>query len=684
MRSICFPALVLATAWLALEHDAQAAVPRRDYPPLRVELGLSGSTVGLSTVGWVEEDSPILKPVPGESGLEHWVPEAYVPDAPALEGTSLWKKLAGGPDVRVEENHPLLNGLVLTQVLEADEDLWVLRFHCRLENQGSEARNVAWFPVWHGVWELPGGFDWIRSWKALSYDRQDASLTGSDPVELHSRVHSSDSIYGGVNPYWVVGGGTDRLYFAIEWCGGWQAKVQGDGTTLRFDVWLPPEETELTLQPGESIEGPVLHVTPVRERGDTLCRADWLSKRARLARRVFGGPEPQYPLAYNNWYNTRFSFDGDYLRRQLEHIGPYGFDAFVVDAGWYKHVGDWTPDPEKFDAGEFESFMAQLDERGVIPGIWSCPQFVQGERHPMADQPGFYRDFIDGYLVDMAGKDFTGFLNEHVQHLRDAYHAGWWKYDQDFFTGDLSHGRMKNVVAFQNALRTVRRVQPRLIIENCQSGGRMINEFTALLSQTHWLRDGGQNGSKHALSNFRETLGAMDFLFPWGAMRWTNNPHEMLLADEEGMRKYCRSAMGGTWGIVDDLSMIEPALQAILLREIGHYRRLNAFKDGCLYVLYPPERKAEVAGFVFYKPDGSGAAALLLRWDRKGSFDARLPLPFLKEDVKYEVEDVDTLERKTLSERALRENGLPVYFYPDRRSAIVFAEETKPTPAFEE
>ena len=351
---------------------------------------------------------------------------------------------------------------------------------------------------------------------------------------------------------------------------------------------------------------------------------------------------------------------------------PYGFDAFIVDAGWYENVGRWTPDRAKFVPGEFEKLLQGIKSRGIAAGIWTCPQFVHlepGETRPEVDQPGFHEKFIRGELMDLAGSGWTRRLVDHVAELRTKYSADWWKYDQLLFTPRTRAGVMKNVVAFQKALVAVRQANPDLIIENCQSGGRMTNELTVLLDQQQWLRDGGKSGLRHARSNVEEALGAVEFVFPWAALRWTNNPNLLDPADSELLRLYCRSAMAGTWGISADLTKIPDSQRVTILDEIKNYRRLNKLRqDSVLYDVLAPRPQADVARITFYDARASKAAVLVYRWDRQGEFDARVPLTHLAPGARYRVEDVDAKGVE------LTRDAVTVHFTSERMSALIFVE----------
>ncbi|MFH1740019.1 MAG: alpha-galactosidase [bacterium] len=568
----------------------------------------------------------------------------------------------------------------MTWVVELAHSGSLFRMHIRMKNLSNNPKSVEWFPIWTASRNVLGGVERVRWWKSLSFYQEELPCTQDLELNLSSRLHSSDDIQDGVNPYWMLAGPKGRLYFGIEWCGGWKARLTGAENGISFSICLPPEETQLVLEPGESIDGPIVYVFATQETQDTTARRDWMIQRMDLARKLYPAPEPSFPLVWNHWYSIRFAVDADFLRRQVDHLASFGFDAFVVDAGWYEKVGQWIPAAEKFQPGEFESILRSAKKQVNRVGIWTCPQFVSmqdGQIPPEVDQPVFYRKFIDGYLLDFVGCDFTTLLRTHVAFLRDRYKIDWWKYDQDLFVDHTRAGVMKNVIAFQDALKAVRKDHPGLFIENCQSGGRMTNELTLLACQTQWLRDGGNNGLEHARQNIDVALGAMEFVFPWEACRWTNNISRMDSEDEELIRFYCRSAMAGTWGIVDDLPELSEQHRKVIFKEIQDYRRLNAIKFDCLYNLILPKEKADYAGVVFYDAQGTKAGILLYRWDGDASIRDRLPLQFLDSGKRYRIENVDTNWIGIGEGGDLITEGLHVFMESDQLSVMYFVEATE-------
>jgi len=608
-------------------------------------------------------------------GFEAWVPSDLVPTDRAA---APWRQVDHPVFLQAETTRSLAHGLEMTWEVQLAKEGSSFRTRVDLTNTGNAPVAVEWFPGWNATWRLRG-MRTVRRWKSLSYLPVEEELTSNKEIALSSRLHSSDNITeGGTYPYWVVNCEKNRqVRFSLSWCGGWNATLKREEEGLAFEVHLPPNETQLVLAPGESVIGPPMTVAFLFGANERENRAAWMRQRAELAGQLYGGPGPSYPLVYNHWYETRFGVDGDFLKRQVGAMTPYGFDAFVVDAGWYQAVGQWSPHQDKFGEGEFEAIMESVKDRAVTPGIWSCPQFVHASEEALpgeVDRPGLYRSFIDGYLLDMAGTDFTTSLLEHVRTLQARYSAGWWKYDQDFFTAQTRHGVMKNVIAFQDALVAVRKAEPDLVIESCQSGGRMINDLTMLATQTQWLRDDGSSGIPHIRRNIAVGLRSLEFVFPWQAGRWTNRPNDMYPNNDEVTRYLCRSAMMGTWGIVADLDKIHRAQRAVILREIRYYRRLNRLKTDYLYDLELPLDGIPVAGVTYYTADGTAAGTLLYRWDGEGALEDQLVLDGLDATRRYSVTDVDTGDRWEMTGKDLEQEGLRILFPETRFSALVFVE----------
>jgi alpha-galactosidase len=608
-------------------------------------------------------------------GLASWVPERFISDH--MHGPVFWRLTSDANFLRGEATRTLPGGLRVTWVAELAKEGSLFRLHVRMKNIGKEAMDIEWFPAWVVTLDLGGGNTYARWWRALSFKHGEDVLKTVDRVKLGSRLHSSDDEENGANPYWLVGGNNGQIYFGVEWCGGWEAKIRDAGGNASISVRLPQDETQLVLAPGDLIDGPAVLVVPTREQDDISNRRSWMSQRLGLAQSLYPGPSPSFPLTYNHWYSIQFDVDSAFLRRQIGAMDPYGFDAFIVDAGWYEKVGEWNPAATKFQDGEFEEILLDISARGVTPGLWSCPQFISTTEEVLPeelDDPPHFEPFIGGYSLDLANSDFSSILQGHVGELRERYSIGWWKYDQPLFREESRGGAMKNVVAYQDALRNVRKANPDLSIEGCLNGGRMINELTQLLTQTMWIRDGSKKGLAHARQNLEVGLGALEFMFPWSVSRWTSNLDDLDPEDVELTKLYCRSAMMGVWGISSDLSRIGEDQQRIIVKEIQRYRLLNAIKQDFLYEVRPPENGAETAGVTYYSADQRKAGVLLYRYDREGAFTPKVRFWNLQPATTYQVRDVDLGTKTRMTGKNLMKKGVSVSFSSERQSAMLFLD----------
>ena len=674
-----FKTLAMGLAWmvgLALAGHAQTLTS----DTVVLQLGISPQGIPVIEEGvWLATGQKAFRDLGTPDGLGAWVDAAMIPSTPTAP--AVWNITEGDGIATAEASRELNNKMRITWIVELPERGQLFRLHIRMSNGGKKARAVERFPAWSASWDVGGQSQRARWWRSLEYNRIEQALDAGSKIQLGSRLHSSDDADGGVNPYWVVGGPNNRIYFGLEWCGGWSAGLDGLAEGFSFSVGLPPDETQLILNKGEAIDGPALLVTPTPGADDSDNRAFWMRQRRALARLLYTSPRPSFPLSYNHWYAARRQVDGDFLNQQIAAMSPYSFDAFIIDAGWFGD-GRWKPDSAKFGPGQMTEMLASLKANGIQPGLWSSPQYIS-EASTSAlsiEQPPVFSRFIDGFLVDMSGSDFAEHLAGHVQKLRTKYSMDYWKYDQPFFTDHSRAGEMKNVVGFQNAVRAVRNANPDLTIENCQLGGRMINEFTLLATQATWLRDAGNNGLEDPRVNIQVALNALEFVFPWAALRFTINLDRMDQSDDEMTRLYCRSAMAGRWGISADLSQIGERQQNVILTEIQNYRRLSLMKYSSVYDLQLPQDGANAAGATFYSGQRSSAGVLLYRWQASGAFQQRVALPKLNPSKLYRIVDVDTGGEITARGSDLMSTGVDVDFSSTRLSALLFVEKVLESP----
>ncbi|HKP12851.1 MAG TPA: hypothetical protein VJZ91_12090, partial [Blastocatellia bacterium] len=357
---------------VALACTAAAQELSNDTLRLRLNVTPEGVPV-IEEAVWAATGQTVFRDLGTPDGLAAWVPESLLPAA-QTEGVA-WTVTEGDSFTTAEATRDLAHKMSITWVVDLPKQGQLFRLRIRLTNRGKVARAVELFPAWSASWDIGATQPWARWWQALEYTRVEQALDSGGKIRLGSRLHSSDEGDGGVNPYWVIGGQTSRVYFGLQWCGGWSARIIGLDKGFSFYAGLPAEETQLVLNAGEAIEGPALLVTPTTGADDAEARADWMRQRWGMGRALYGGPAPSFPLSFNSWYAARQQVDDAFLERQLSVMSAYGFDAFTLDAGWFAE-GRWKADPEKFPSGQMADALAALKAVGIKAGLWSAPQYV--------------------------------------------------------------------------------------------------------------------------------------------------------------------------------------------------------------------------------------------------------------------------------------------------------------------
>jgi alpha-galactosidase len=114
-----------------------------------------------------------------------------------------------------------------------------------------------------------------------------------------------------------------------------------------------------------------------------------------LAERLGRRPDRPAPRLWSSWYGFYRGISEEGLREVLAGLEGLAFDAFQIDDGWQRAIGDWDPN----DA--FPSGMAAMAEEirgaGLTPGLWLAP-FIATPGSRLA------RDHPDWLLRDDRGR----------------------------------------------------------------------------------------------------------------------------------------------------------------------------------------------------------------------------------------------------------------------------------------
>lgn len=195
------------------------------------------------------------------------------------------------------------------------------------------------------------------------------SWTGTSSTYAHPKPNEPREII----PWFLVEettGARDGWYVGIEFSGRTRLSIQRSGDSLKGAAGLNPDPGPFRtrLQPGESFKTPVVFVSASHGGPDAAGNALRL-----WIRKVLGNPgtwnNPDYPLTVNNSWGGGMNVNEEITRKMIRGAAGLGLEMFHLDAGWFRGVGDWYPNPQKFPHG-LAAIADYAHQSGLKFGLW--------------------------------------------------------------------------------------------------------------------------------------------------------------------------------------------------------------------------------------------------------------------------------------------------------------------------
>jgi hypothetical protein len=504
-------------AVLATSDTRVAMVPGPTAPQL---LSLSGPD-GISLCNFLPESLPAQVEIKGQSvpvawkfqkqlstaGLHH-VDFVYRSASPRLELHWQWEARAGfGP----LEHHitvtnlgsreiwlPLIDSLALSLDYNNAESAAGLR-HFYVEkgadSPSAEGTHLA---------DIPDGYQWIG--RSSTYARP---IPGQSreiiPIEI---VYASNAS----QPGWYAG---------IEFSGRTRIALDRTGTSLKTVLGLDPDPGPYkTRLPGNhgSFESPTVFL------GAFSHGIDGAGNQLRpWVRAALNNPltwkDQQYPLTVNNSWGSGMKVDEAIALRMLHDSKALGLEMFHIDAGWFRNVGDWVPDPKKFPHG-LAYIADEAHREGLRFGIWtdwtqaalSTEPGALNIRNPKVRDwmvtdlgPDWKPEEFKGQTIDIGVPAARDWAASEVKRIVESYHLDMLEHDGylvaqgcvredhphappvqstikvthdcfDFVSAsDSTDVSYHAVRAYYRIYEQLRREHPGLLLEICNDGGRMVD-----------------------------------------------------------------------------------------------------------------------------------------------------------------------------------------------------------------
>lgn len=273
----------------------------------------------------------------------------------------------------------------------------------------------------------------------------------------------------------------------------------------------------------------------------------------------------------------------------IDAAAEAGCEYFCIDAGWYDKgfwwdgVGQWQESKERFPNG-LKEVTDYIRSKNMIPGVWLELE-VMGIKCPMVnevcDDTWFFTRHgkrihdRSRYQLDFRNPKVIAHANEVIDRLVSQYGVGYIKMDYNIEPGigteynadSVGDGLLEHERAYLSWLDSIFKKYPKLIIENCSSGGLRMDY--ALLSRYSIQSTSDQDDYRRYCTI---SANAPSALCPEQAAVWS---YPMVSGDKEEVVFNMINAMMLRIHQSGHLVNIEPDRKALVKEAIDVYKTMR-------------------------------------------------------------------------------------------------------------
>lgn len=310
-------------------------------------------------------------------------------------------------------------------------------------------------------------------------------------------------------------------YAGIEFSGRTRMTLRRENDELSTTLGLDPQPGPVLtrLAPGGRFETPAVFL------GGFSGGPDGAGNQLRpWVRTVLGSAStwsnPDYPYTVNNSWGAGMGIDEAVARKMIADAAALGFEMYHLDAGWFRGVGDWYPNRSKFPHG-LVPLAEDAHRHGMKFGMWvdwaqagldTAPGALSVRDPKVRDwlvadvPPGWKPQGFKGQTIDIGVPAAKTYAEHEVNRIVQDYHLDMLEHDgylvaqgctrsdhphaapdptrtnvehydgEDIVTGpnstDVSYHAVR---AYYDIYEQLRRQHPKLLLEICNDGGRMVD-----------------------------------------------------------------------------------------------------------------------------------------------------------------------------------------------------------------
>jgi hypothetical protein len=595
-----------------------------------------------------------------------------------------------------------------------------------IQNLSSE---TVWLPLQPSLqwdWEIDAGTALQRFWVEKGADIPSAEGIHLDALRDGDSWEGTSSTYARplphqareMIPYVLLeeSGYPQRgWYTGIEFSGRTRIRLQRRGNSLRGEAGLNPlpGPYKTRVPAGGSFETPTVFIGAFEGGPDgagNILR--------RWVREVLNNPstlsDPSYPLLVNNSWGSGMAVNEDLAQRMIVESAQLGFEMFHLDAGWFRAVGDWQPDPKKFPHG-IASVADFAHGHGLKFGLWVDWTQAGTSREPgalnvydpgtrawlIADPPPGWRhaEPFKGVTIDLGAAGAKAWAAHELERIVSDYHLDMLEHDGylvaqgssriDHLAAPPEPATLRTVEdsgyvwvdgsnstdvsyhatqAYYEIYQHLRARHPSLLLEVCNDGGRMVDFGSAAHGDYFSITD-----TYDPVSNRRAFYDA-SYVLPSAMLE--SYVAKFPATRIENFRYALRSGMLGWFSLMLDASQWTPEQRGTARQEFALYKSAlrPLIREADLYHVGTRPDGVHWDGIEYYSAKQRHGVLYAFRGSA-GRATHRFRLLGLDQGRSYRVRFQDHAATQVLSGEALMQGGVDVALPLPLSSELILLEE---------
>jgi alpha-galactosidase len=505
-------------------------------------------------------------------------------------------------------------------------------------------------------------------------------------------------------------------YAGIEFSGRTRMTLQRNAEKLHGEIGLNPDPGpfETRLEPQKTFETPTIFLGAFTGGPDGLGNVlrPWV--RAVLMNRATW-KNPDFPMLVNNSWGSGMAVNEAIAKRMIRDSSDLGLEMFHLDAGWFRGVGDWVPDPRKFPNG-LAAISDYSHTHGLKFGLWVNWAEAGIDTNPgaldvfnpatrdwlVADVPQNWKpDPFVGRTVDLGVPAVHDYAEREVERIVNNDRLDMLEHDgyvvaKSCVRTDHPHApsayastvlnepsgvalpiqasstdvSYHSVRSYYDIYSQLRKTHPDLLLEICDNGGRMVDFGSAAHGDYFSITD-----SYDPLSNRQAFYDASHLLPPAMLedyeMKWPTPRIENFLY-------MLRSGMMGWTTIMQDTTAWTAQQHAAAKEEFATYKKYlrPLIRNANLYHISSRPDGVHWDGIEYFNPADGRGVVYAFRGSIASVSAHKFYLLGLSASKHYQLQFHDhTSPDRVIFGRDLMQHGLPVHLSLPISSELIFVRE---------